>query len=220
MLIYIKIWLLGFAGLFHADQPQFKGGTEALNSFITSKMIYPSFSKANCIQGTIYVSFQLSKNGEVFNSRVQKGLGIDLDTEALRLIRLTSTKWEMPTNHNENLKLVLPVNFSLKNYGCNERSSDDISKAITLYQSHLALEKAVLNYYKNKADGKTNLENEAEIIQLKAELGFDDQFINSKLKEAKQKLKQGDKEGACESLYFVKYIGSSAADVMIAENCK
>ncbi|TKC00957.1 energy transducer TonB family protein [Pedobacter cryophilus] len=220
IIIYIKIWIIAFANLLQTDDPTYKGGTTALNNFISSNLIYPSFSKNNCIQGTIYVAFQVDKNGVVFNSKVQKGLGVDLDDEALRLVRITSNKWIIPTNHNINTRLVIPVNFSLKNYNCNERSSDQINKAIALYQSRLALEKAVINYYKNKAEGKANEQNEAEIIVLKSELGFDDKFISQKLKEAKQKIKQGDKEGACESLYFVKYIGSTAADLLIAENCK
>lgn len=220
IIIYIKIWIIAFSSLFQTDDPTYKGGTTALNNFISSNLIYPSFSKNNCIQGTIYVAFQVDKNGIVFNSQVQKGLGVDLDDEALRLVRVTSNNWIIPTNHNINTRLVIPVNFSLKNYNCNERSNDQIKNAITLYQSRLALERAVTNYYKNKSEGKANEQNEAEIIVLKTELGFDDKFIGQKLKEAKQKIKQGDKEGACESLYFVKYTGSNAADLLIAENCK
>jgi TonB family protein len=217
---FVNILLIGFLSLFQADQPTFKGGTEALNDFITSKTIYPSFSKNNCIQGTIFVSFQLNKSGEVFGTKVNKGLGVDLDQEALRLIRLTNNKWIVPANHNENSRLIIPVNFSLKNYGCDSRSRDEINKSIELYQASAALEKAVTNYYRNKEQGNTSDKNETEILQLKAELGFDDEFIANKLKEAKKMMKQGDKAGACESLYFIKYIGSGAANALIAENCK
>ncbi len=217
---FINILLIGFLSFSQTDQPAFKGGTNALNNFITSKTIYPSFSKNNCIQGTIYVSFQVNKSGEVFGAKVNKGLGVDLDLEALRLIRLTNNKWEVPANHNENSRLIIPVNFSLKNYGCDSRSGDEINKSIALYQARAALEKAVTNYYRNKEQGNAGDKNEAEILQLKAELGFDDSFIANKLKEAKKMMKQGDKAGACESLYFIKYIGSGAANTLIAENCK
>lgn len=220
MLSFINIIFIGFLSFFQAEQPAFKGGTEALNNFITSKTIYPSFSKNNCIQGTIYVSFQLNKNGEVFGAKVNKGLGIDLDLEALRLIRLTNNKWIVPANHNENSRLIIPVNFTLKNYSCDSRTGDEINKSIALYQARAALEKAVTNYYRNKEKGNISNKNEAEILQLKAELGFDDTFIAKKLKEAKKMLKQGDKAGACESLNFIKYIGSDAANALIAENCK
>ncbi len=220
LLIYFKIWLISVSGLLAPDQPTFKGGTDALNTFIANRMIYPTFSKNNCLQGKIFVAFQLNKEGNVFNSKVQKGLGIDLDEEALRLIRLTNGKWEIPSNYDTNSQLVMPISFSLKNYDCNTRSADQINKAIDLYRNRLALENVVLNYYRNKYEGKINQQNEFEIIQIKNDLGFGDKFINDKMREAKQKLKQGDKEGACESWYFVKYIGSNTADEMIAENCK
>nr|MBC7613833.1 TonB family protein [Pseudopedobacter sp.] len=220
LLIFFKIWLMGFSGALAQDQPTFKGGTDALNTFIANRMIYPTFSKNNCLQGKIYVAFQLNKEGNVFNSKVQKGLGIDLDQEALRLIRLTNGKWEVPANYDTNSQLVIPISFSLKNYNCNDRSSDEIAKAIELYRNRLALQNVVTNYYKNKYEDKINQQNEIEIISIKNELGFDDKFINEKMREAKQKLKQGDKEGACESWYFIKYIGSNAADEMITENCK
>ncbi|MBD3748054.1 MAG: energy transducer TonB [Sphingobacteriales bacterium] len=220
ILLFIKLWFFSFGGFVIQHQPTFKGGAGTLNDFIASRMIYPTFSKNNCLQGTIYISFQLNKDGEVFNSQVQKGMGIDLDAEALRLIRLTSKHWIIPSDYDSNSKIVIPVTFSLKNYSCADRSSDDINKAIELYKNRLALQNVVLNYYRNKYAGKINQQNELEMIQIKNELGFDDKFISTKLREAKQRLKQGDKEGACESLYFVKYIGSNAADEMIKENCK
>jgi len=211
---------MGINGVLAPDQPTFKGGTDALNNFIANRMIYPTFSKNNCLQGKIYVAFQLDNEGNVFNSKVQKGLGIDLDQEALRLIRLTNGKWNIPSGYDTNSQLVIPVSFTLKNYNCNDRSADQINQAIDLFRNRLALQNVVLNYYRNLYDGKMNQKNEGEILQIKSELGFDEKFISEKMREAKQKFKQGDKEGACESWYFVKYIGSNMADEMIAENCK
>ena len=220
LFIYFKIWLIGFANLFTADQPTFKGGNAALNSFITSRLIYPAFSKNNCLQGTIYIAFSIKKNGEIYNSKIQKGMEIDLDREALRLVRLTSGKWDLNENHDEKLQLVIPVNFVLQNYNCNQRSAEQINQAKELYRNRLALENAILGFYKNKASGNANQADELEIIKFKAELGFDDDFIAKKLREGKQKLKQGDKESACEDFYFVKYLGSTLADELIAEHCK
>ena len=144
---------MGFSGVLAQDQPTFKGGTDALNTFITNRMIYPTFSKNNCLQGKIYVAFQLDKEGNVFNSKVQKGLGIDLDQEALRLIRLTNGNWEVPADYDINSQLVIPISFSLKNYNCNDRSADEIGKAIELYRNRLALQNVVTNYYRNKYEG-------------------------------------------------------------------
>jgi len=220
MLGIIKIVLIMLQVSFAQDQPSFKGGNIELDYFIQNKMIYPTYAKNNCLEGVVNVSFNVNKEGEVSNAKVVKGTGVDLDQEAIRIIKLTSGKWEVPLGFNLNDKLIIPIKFSLKNYGCGDISKDQISQAIANYQAKLALENAVINYYKNKEKGLVNEQNEAEILQIKAELGFDDSFINAKLREAKQKLRQGDQIGACETLYFVKYIGSNAADKMIAETCK
>jgi TonB family protein len=220
MIGMIKILMIAFFAMVSQDQPTFKGGNGALDFFIKNRIIYPSYAKNNCLEGTINVSFNVSKTGEVSNVTVAKGLGIDLDQEAVRIIRLTTGKWEVPVDYNVNNKLIVPINFSLKNFGCNSISKDQINQAIVNYQARVALEKVVTNYYINKEKGMVNDKDEVEILQIKYELGFDEGFINSKLREAKQKIRQGDQLGACETLFFVKYIGSNAANDLIAENCK
>jgi TonB family protein len=216
----LKIVLIVLQVSFSQDQPSFKGGNSELDYFIQNKMIYPNYAKNNCLEGVVNVSFNVNSVGEVSNAKVVKGTGVDLDQEAIRIIRLTSGKWEVPVGFNLNNKLIIPIKFSLKNYGCNDISKEQINLAIANYKANVALQNVVINYYQNKEKGKVNEQNEAEILQIKAELGFDDNFINTKLREAKQKLRQGDQIGACETLYFVKYIGSNAADKMIAETCK
>lgn len=216
----IKILMIVFLALVSQDQPTFKGGNDALDSFIKNRIIYPNYAKNNCLEGTINVSFNVSKTGDVSNVTVAKGLGIDLDQEAIRIIRLTTGKWEVPEDYNVNSKLIVPISFSLKNFGCDAISKDIINQAIINYQARVGLEQVVTNYYRNKEKGTVNDKNEFEILQIKAELGFDDNFINTKLREAKQKLRQGDQQGACETLFFIKYIGSNAANDLIAENCK
>ena len=220
MFLIIKLWLISFYALTQPAQPAFKGGQAELNSFLNSKMIYPSFSKQNCIEATIYVSFQINENGEILNAQIDRGLGIDLDDEALRLIQLTAHKWDLPNDYQNSNKLIIPVNFSLQNYGCERLSKAQINKAINNYKAQETLQNVVFSYYSDKNEGIASSKNEAEIIKLKADLGFDDDFINQKLEEAKTKLKQGDSKGACQDFQLLKNIGSNIADELIAENCK
>lgn len=221
MVSFIKIGLIFLLNLiFGLDHPQFKGGENALENFLNTNKVYPAFAKRNCIQGTIYVSFSLDDKAQVINTKVKKGLGVDLDEEALRLIKLTSGKWELPANHNPNLEMVLPVSFSLQNYNCEIKSKEEIEKAITYYQAQQAIDEVIISYYKNKEKGEFNAKNEQEIQQLKAEMGYDEEFVSEKIIEAKQKIKKGDKDGACEILNFIKNIGFNQANDLIAENCK
>lgn len=202
------------------DQPQFKGGPKSLASFISNNQIYPEYSKSNCIQGTIYVRFKLNHQGKVYDSDVQKGLGVDLDDEALRLIRLTSGRWIVPASHDTTKAIVLPVNFSLKEYSCEQQPRDDINEAIMAYRTRMNLTKAIVNFYQKKAAGEFIEGDELKILELKAQLGYNDKFINQLLKQAHRKLKQKDLEGACEDLMFIRNLGSDKADDLISTNCR
>jgi TonB family protein len=205
---------------FYADQPVFKAGHESLNSFISRSMIYPDYSKEHCLQGTIQISFKIDRTGKVTDSRVQKGYGIDLDKEALRIVRLTSGKWLVPASYDTSTEIVLPINFSLKQYECDQRSSDDISTAIRTYKAQQDLTKVIVNFYQKKSVSNYTASDEERILQLKAELGYTDRFIDRLLRQAQVKAKQGDKESACEDFQLVKGLGSDKADIWIARNCR
>lgn len=202
------------------DQPIFKYGNQTLEQFLEANMVYPTYAKQNCIEATIQVAFQINNLGELKNISIRRGLGIDLDEEALRLINLTSRKWITPHNYQENTELIIPVKFTLKNYNCEEQPKQSIEKAIMLYQTRQDLENVVINFYKNKAIGKANLEEEQKIVVLKADLGLDAELVAEKMAEAKTMLKQGDNVGACKVLNLIRNIGFTDADDLIAENCK
>ncbi|MXV14119.1 TonB family protein [Hufsiella ginkgonis] len=215
-LIFLNILSL----VFQYDQPSFKGGASRLDAFINNNLIYPEFSKQNCLQGTIQVSFRLNSGGRIYQSAVQKGYGTDLDKEALRIVRLTSGKWIVPAGYDTTQSIVLPINFALKEFNCERRSPEQIREAIAAYRSREALTRAVLNFYDKKKTGNYAADDEAKILDLKAQLGYDERYIDRMLKQAASKIKQQDKEGACEDLLFVRRLGSDRAEKMIEANCK
>ena len=226
---FILSFLLTISALFNASkqftwmtdgEPTFKGGQKSLKSFIDNNLIYPEFSKDNCLQGTIQVSFKLNKEGRIYNSGIKKGFGIDLDIEALRIVRLTSGKWIMPANHDTLISLVLPVNFTLRDFKCEQRSKDEINAAINAYQARLGLNSAIFNFYDKKAQGIYDQVDEARIIALKSQLGYDEKFIDRLFKQAQRKLKQDDKEGACEDAQMIRRLGSDKSRYLIDQNCK
>jgi len=200
-------------------RPAFKGGQKSLASFIDNNLIYPEFSKDNCLQGTIQVSFKLNKQGKIYNSKVEKGLGVDLDIEALRVVRLTTGKWIIPANHDTLVSIVLPVNFALRDFKCDQRSRDEINAAINAYKARLGLNNVIFNFYDRKAEGSYDQADEERILALKTQLGYDDKFIERLFKQAQRKLKQGDKEGACEDAQTIRRLGSDRSAIIIEENC-
>lgn len=202
------------------EQPVFKGGQRSLTSFISSNLIYPDYSRDNCLQGTVYVSFKLNKLGRIYESEVQKGYGIDLDKEALRVVRLTTGKWMIPAGHDTTASIVLPVTFTLKDFKCEQRSKDDINAAISAYHARQGLTNAIFNFYDKKAAGSYAPSEEAGILALKAQLGYNEKFIDRLLKQGQRKLKQGDVESACEDFHIVRRLGSDKSAEFIREYCK
>ncbi len=200
-------------------QPAFKGGQQALDEFIKSKIVYPEYSRQNCISGVINVAFRLDKNGNVTDAKIQQGPGIDLDDEALRVIKLTSGMWQVPADHVGSTYLVQPIRFDPNPALCRTATAKDMQAAITDYRNRQELQNAVTNYYINKYQGKADLSKEPIIIALKKQLGFDDELISDILSQANEKLKQKDLEGACTDWTFIRNIGSDKADSFIQQYC-
>ncbi|QQL49025.1 TonB family protein [Mucilaginibacter ginkgonis] len=201
-------------------QPVFKGGQPALDNFITTKIVYPEYSRQNCIAATIKVAFRLDAAGKVDTAYVQDGPGIDLDEEAVRIVRMTSGKWTVPNTYAIGAVIVIPITFTPDYSRCNNVTNQSRQAAIANYKAQEQLQDAITNYYKNKYQGKGDPNVEKQITALKIQLGYDDSFINDLLDQANQKFKQGDKAGACKDWNFIRNIGSDKADSFIAKNCR
>lgn len=200
-----------------AQQPEMKGG---LANFIKSNTIYPAYSLQNCITGTVNVGFKLNSKGHIYYSTVVKGIGTDLDEEALRLIRLTNGKWTVSSKADSLALIVVPVNFSVNSRDCSYKIKAEIAMAIKAYQDEEELKKVVLNFYRNKEKGLAKPEDELKILRIKDDLNIDDEYLNAKIEMGLKKFKQGDLLGACEDFNFVKYMGSDKANSMLAKYCK
>ncbi|MES2448033.1 MAG: energy transducer TonB [Bacteroidota bacterium] len=199
------------------QQPEIK---EGLPNFIKNNIIYPSYSKYNCIQGLVNVGFKLNAKGEVYYSVITSGLGIDLDKEALRLVRMSSLKWSVPDTHDTTSLLIVPVNFTLTGYDCDRKSKAEIALAIKAYKDDEELTNVISNYYKNKERGTSELVDEIKVIQIKNQLGIDDEYLDERINAGLKKIKQGDRQGACEEFNFVKYMGSDKAKDLLDKYCK
>lgn len=200
-----------------AQQPELKGG---LLTFVKNNTIYPPYSLYNCIQGIVNVGFKLNTNGEVYYSTVTNGVGTDLDDEALRLIRMSSRKWTVSNTYDTTALLIVPINFSLSGYDCDRKSKAAIALAIKAYRDEEELTNVVTNFYQNKENGTFKPEDEIKITQIKTQLGIDDEYLEERISTGLKKIKQGDKQGACEDFNFVKYMGSDKANDWLIKYCK
>lgn len=102
--------------LFAEQPPAFPGGEQARMTFLQRNIMYPAAAKKNKIQGPVYVSFVVEKNGSISNIRVLKGIGYGCDEEAVRVIGLMPA-WT-PGIQNGNtvrVQVIIPLAFKLSN---------------------------------------------------------------------------------------------------------
>jgi len=67
--------------------PEYKGGMEALRKFIASNIHYPPSAMKTGLQGIVFVQFIINKTGKVSNAKILRGIGLDCDKEALRVVK-------------------------------------------------------------------------------------------------------------------------------------
>lgn len=68
--------------------PIFKGKPSDIQKFIKKHLIYPEDAWLKGIEGVVQVSFVITRDGKVLNSKVEKSVSAELDMEALRLVDL------------------------------------------------------------------------------------------------------------------------------------
>jgi protein TonB len=97
------------------QMPQFPGGDEALLKYLATSVKYPVIAQENGIQGRVFVSFVIDKNGEVTNVRVARPFDPNLDKEAVRVVQ-SMPKWTPGKQRGKAVKVSynVPINFVLQ----------------------------------------------------------------------------------------------------------
>lgn len=96
------------------QQPEFEGGYEAMMNFIKKNMRYPASARRMGIDGTVYVSFVVGKDGTINDVKVLRGISADCDKEAVRVVQMMPP-WK-PGKQNGKAVFVrfnLPIKFKL-----------------------------------------------------------------------------------------------------------
>ncbi|WP_316805997.1 energy transducer TonB [Pedobacter agri] len=95
-------------------QPEFPGGIKAFYSFLNENIKYPKEAAKRQIQGRVFLSFIVEKDGSLTNIKVIRGLSYDINDEAVRVLS-ASPNWNpgiqfgVPVRVRYNIN----INFSL-----------------------------------------------------------------------------------------------------------
>lgn len=95
-------------------QPSFPGGMRKFYDYLKEAIKYPQEAKEKNLQGRVFLSFIVEKDGSLNNIQVERKLGSGTDEEALRVLK-ESPKWT-PGKKNGNpvrVKYNIPISFGM-----------------------------------------------------------------------------------------------------------
>ena len=94
--------------------PEFPGGMAAWSKFIQKNLRYPYMAQETGLQGKVFVSFVIEKDGSVSDVTLVKGIGGGCDEEALRVIK-KSPKWKAGKQNKTAVRVRynMPINYTI-----------------------------------------------------------------------------------------------------------
>lgn len=100
--------------LFVEEMPEFPGGLDSLNAFLSREIQYPQVARAHGITGTVLVEFVVEEDGRVTNAKVKVPLFPECDKEAVRGV-MSMPKWKPGKNMGKPVRCYyqVPVTFRL-----------------------------------------------------------------------------------------------------------
>ena len=98
--------------MFVEEMPEFPGGQDSLNAFLSREIVYPKVALENGIKGTVLVEFVVEKDGRVTNGKVKVPLFPECDEEALRGV-MSMPKWKPGKNMGKPVRCYfqIPITF-------------------------------------------------------------------------------------------------------------
>ena len=95
--------------------PEFPGGNDSLYAFIGRNIKYPEAAKKNKIEGRVFVTFVIEKDGQVSNAKLLRDIGGGCGEEAIRVVN-SMPKWKPGTQRGNPVRVQfnLPIMFQLE----------------------------------------------------------------------------------------------------------
>lgn len=93
---------------------EFPGGVDSLFLYLSNNLQYPKIARESDIQGTVFVTFIVEKDGRISNIEILRGIGGGCDEEVVRVIK-NMPKWIPGKLQKECVRqrYNLPVKFTL-----------------------------------------------------------------------------------------------------------
>jgi len=98
------------------EYPEFTGGAKAWSKYMERNLRYPYQAQDANIQGKVFVSFVVERDGSVSDVKVLRGLGFGCDEEAMKVIK-KSPLWKPGKNKGVPVRVRynMAINFQISN---------------------------------------------------------------------------------------------------------
>lgn len=96
------------------EQAEFPGGMDSMYAYIVKNLKYPEKAKAEGIEGRVFVSFIIEKDGSISNVKILRGIGGGCDEAVVEMIK-NMPKWKPAKQRGKPVRCQfnLPIKFEL-----------------------------------------------------------------------------------------------------------
>ncbi len=96
------------------EQPEPEGGYPAFYEYVKKNLKYPSQARRQNIQGKVYVSFVVERDGSLSDVKITRGIGGGCDEEAERVLK-NAPKWKPGKQRHQpvRVRMSIPIGFQL-----------------------------------------------------------------------------------------------------------
>ena len=97
------------------EEPSFPGGIDSLYTWIQQNIQYPVRAREHNITGTVYVTFNIERDGSISNPKVLRDIGGGCGAEAIRVVK-QMPRWNPSKQRGKTVRVQfnLPIKFTLK----------------------------------------------------------------------------------------------------------
>jgi len=95
--------------------PQFPGGEKARVDFIKNNLKYPESARKNNVEGTVYITFVVEKDGSVTEVEILRGIEENCNKAALEVVK-SMPKWKPGKQRGKPVRVQfnMPIRFKLQ----------------------------------------------------------------------------------------------------------
>ena len=96
------------------EQAEFPGGLDSMYAYIHKNLKYPELAKEKGIEGRVFVSFIIEKDGSISNVKILRGIGGGCEEAAVEMIK-NMPKWKPGKQRGKPVRFQfnLPIKFEL-----------------------------------------------------------------------------------------------------------